>query len=92
MVEIELDLYTGSDNEIRYWEINEIGNTRDTGELRQMETTEWKIRQPLKNDDIDVEETWREDWMKRIHPDGDLDRVRPLNQIPLFKKLLDDTF
>jgi hypothetical protein len=30
--------------------------------------------------------------MKRIHPDGDLDQVPPLNQIPIFKRFLDDAF
>jgi hypothetical protein len=85
MVEIASDLYTVSDHETLCWEINEIGNTSDTVELRKIETTRWKIRQPLKNDDIDEEEKWREDWMKRIHPDGDLDRAPPLNQIPFLR-------
>jgi hypothetical protein len=48
MVEISSDLYTDSDHETLCWEINEIGNTRDTGELQKIETTRWKIRQPLK--------------------------------------------
>jgi hypothetical protein len=59
MMEIASDLYTGSDHETLCWEINEIGNTRDTGELRKIETTRWKIRQLLKHDDIDEEEKWR---------------------------------
>jgi hypothetical protein len=63
MAGIASDLYTGSDHETLCWEINEIGNTRDTGELRKIEITRWKIRQPLKNDDIGKEEKWREDWM-----------------------------
>jgi hypothetical protein len=84
-VEIAPDLYTGSDHETLFWEINEIGNTRDTGGLRMMDTTRWNILQPLKNDDIDEEEKWRKDWMKRIHPDWGLDRVPPLNQIPILK-------
>jgi hypothetical protein len=91
MAEIATDLYTDSDHRTICWGINEGYNIRDRGELRKATTTRWKIRQPIKTDDIDEEE-WRKDWINRTCPNGGLNRAPPLGQIPLFETFLGDIF
>jgi hypothetical protein len=55
-------------------------------------TIRWKIRQPVKNDDVDEEEEWRHEWKQRIYSYGDPKHIPPLVQMEKFKKFQDDVF
>jgi hypothetical protein len=88
MAEIATDLYTGSDHETLCWE---IGNC-SAEENRRVQTPRWKIPKPIKNDDIDEEEEWRNEWRRRTQHTEDAVRNSPLELIPLFKSFLDDIF
>jgi hypothetical protein len=54
-------VYTGSDHETLCWE---IGNC-SAEENRRVQTPWWKIWKPIKNDDIDEEEEWHNEWRRR---------------------------
>jgi hypothetical protein len=54
MAEIATDLNTGSDYETLCWEIDELDGATDNH--HKATTIRWKIRQPVKNDDVDEEE------------------------------------
>jgi hypothetical protein len=86
MVDIAIDLYTGSDHETLYWEINDGGNGK--WETHTVATPRWKIRKPVK----DGEEGWQQEWINRICPDGKPSLLSPLDQISVFEGFLDDIF
>jgi hypothetical protein len=86
--EIASDLYTGSDHEILFWEIGESS----VKETKRMQVPRWKIRQPIKNQDINEEEIWYKEWNRRVQQNNDSIPKSPLDLIPLFKSFLDDIF
>jgi hypothetical protein len=90
MVEISTDLYTGSDHETLCWEFNDGGN--DKWETHTVATPCYKIRKPVKHDEKNNEEEWRQEWMNRICPDGKPSLLSSLAQISVFKGFLDDIF
>jgi hypothetical protein len=57
-----------------------------------MQVPRWKIRQPIKNQDINEEEIWRKEWNRRVQQNNDSIPKSPLDLIPLFKSFLDDIF
>jgi hypothetical protein len=88
MVEVASELHTGSDHETLCWEIDE-GKSYET---RKAGTTRWKIRQPIKNDEIDEEEKWRMEWNNRKHRQRTSETSSPMEMVPLFKMFLDDVW
>jgi hypothetical protein len=57
MVEIETDLYTGSDHETLCWAINDGGI--DRWATHTVATSRRRIRKPVKDDEKNEEEEWR---------------------------------
>jgi hypothetical protein len=88
VAEIASDLYTGSDHKTLCWEIGESS----VKETKRMQVPRWKIRQPIKNQDINEEEIWRKEWNRRVQQNNDSIPKSPLDLIPLFKSFLDDIF
>jgi hypothetical protein len=88
VAETASDLYTGSGHETLCWEIGKSS----AKEVKRMQVPRWKIRQPIKNQDINEEEIWCKEWNRRVQQNNDSISKSPLGLIPLFKSFLDDIF
>jgi hypothetical protein len=90
MAEIAADWFTGSDHKMLCLEFDDKAGSN--WETHKRTSPRWKIRQPVKDDDNNEEEEWRQEWRDRIYSDGNSTTLGPNDQISEFKKCLDDIF